>query len=59
MEEDVDDPSPQELPRKKLTLTFNEYQSLTNSLVIYMRSLEDKRVAEGDFLLLHLDLNFF
>lgn len=55
MEEDVDDPAPQqELPKKKLTLTFDEYQKLTNSLVIYMRTLEEKRVAEGDFSLFHL-----
>ena len=47
-EADADDPAPQELPKKKLTLTFNEYQNLTNSLVIYMRNLEEKRVAEGN-----------
>lgn len=52
-EADADDPAPEDLPKKKLTLTFNEYQNLTNSLVIYMRNLEEKRVAEGN---LHFSL---
>lgn len=33
------------LPKKKLTLAFDEYKRITNMLVVYMRSEEEKRIA--------------
>lgn len=33
------------LTKKKLTLAFDEYKRITNMLVVYMRSEEEKRIA--------------
>lgn len=33
------------LPKKKLTLAFEEYKRITNMLTVYMRSEEEKRIA--------------
>lgn len=33
-------------PKKKITLSFDEYKRLTNSIVIFIRKEEEKRLAE-------------
>ncbi|XP_050539443.1 DNA replication licensing factor Mcm6 [Daktulosphaira vitifoliae] len=46
---DVDQPEGNEkrsLSKKKFTLAFEEYKRITNMLVVYMRSEEEKRIAE-------------
>ncbi|XP_060851443.1 DNA replication licensing factor Mcm6 [Rhopalosiphum padi] len=42
----VEEPEKQGLTKKKLTLAFDEYKRITNMLVVYMRSEEEKRIAE-------------
>lgn len=45
---DVDslkEPEKTGLTKKKLTLAFDEYKRITNMLVVYMRSEEEKRIA--------------
>lgn len=44
---DVDTPEAPErgLTKKKFTLAFDEYKRITNMLVVYMRSEEEKRIA--------------
>ncbi|XP_029173730.1 DNA replication licensing factor Mcm6 [Nylanderia fulva] len=37
-----------ELPKKKLTMSFEEYKNLSNMLVLHMRSEENRVEAEGD-----------
>jgi len=47
-EMDVDsvvEPEKLGLTKKKLTLAFDEYKRITNMLVVYMRSEEEKRIA--------------
>lgn len=41
----IDEPERRELPKKKLTLAFDEYKRITNMLVVYMRAEEEKRAA--------------
>jgi len=48
LEMDVDSVKELEKPgltKKKLTLAFDEYKRITNMLVVYMRSEEEKRIA--------------
>jgi len=39
----------QEPPKKKLTISFEEYKNLSNMLVLYMRSEENRVESEGIF----------
>lgn len=41
----VEEPEKQTLTKKKLKLAFEEYKRITNMLITYMRSEEEKRVA--------------
>lgn len=41
----TDEPEKRGLAKKKLTLAFEEYKRITNMLVTYMRSEEEKRIA--------------
>jgi len=41
----VEEPEKPGLTKKKLTLAFDEYKRITNMLVVYMRSEEEKRIA--------------
>lgn len=41
----------QEPPKKKLTMSFEEYKNLSNMLVLYMRSEENRVESEGRFFL--------
>lgn len=41
----IDDSEKRGLTKKKLTLAFDEYKRITNMLVVYMRSEEEKRIA--------------
>lgn len=41
----TNEPEKQGLAKKKLTLCFEEYKRITNMLVAYMRSEEEKRIA--------------
>jgi len=53
---DVDsivEPVTQGLTKKKLKLTFDEYKRITNMLIVYMRSEEEKRIA-GMYLIFFL-----
>ncbi|XP_017891495.1 DNA replication licensing factor Mcm6 [Ceratina calcarata] len=43
---DEDTPQPQEVQKKKLTMSFEEYKNLSNMLVLYMRNEEAR--AESD-----------
>ena len=38
-----------EPPKKKLTMSFEEYKNLSNMLVLYMRSEESRVESEGIF----------
>lgn len=38
----------QETQKKKLTMSFEEYKSLSNMLILYMRSEENRAETEGD-----------
>lgn len=49
----VEEPEKRGLTKKKLTLAFDEYKRITNMLVVYMRSEEEKRIAG-----LYLAVNF-
>lgn len=40
----------QSLTKKNLKLTFDEYKRITNMLVVYMRSEEEKRIAGTNFI---------
>jgi len=57
----VEEPEKQGLTKKKLTLAFDEYKRITNMLVVYMRSEEEKRIAglylAGLFLILSGTIN--
>lgn len=44
LEMDVDVPE-HGLTKTKCTLAFDEYKRITNMLVVYMRSEEEKRIA--------------
>ena len=44
-----DDSSQQSQPKKKLTMSYDEYKSLTNMLVLYMRDEEERLEREGTF----------
>lgn len=39
----TDEPDKQSLTKKKLTLAFDEYKRITNMIVVYMRSEEEKK----------------
>jgi len=41
----AEEPDKRGLTKKKLTLAFDEYKRITNMLVVYMRSEEEKRIA--------------
>lgn len=41
----ADKPEKQGLIKKKLTLAFEEYKRITNMLVVFMRSEEEKRIS--------------
>lgn len=41
----VEEPEKRGLTKKKLTLAFDEYKRITNMLVVYMRSEEEKQIA--------------
>lgn len=43
----TDDTADATLPKKKLSLSYEEYKRLTNSLVVYIRNEEERRIAEG------------
>jgi hypothetical protein len=43
----------QEPPKKKLTISFEEYKNLSNMLVLYMRSEENRVESEGIFFITH------
>lgn len=47
---ETDDAELRELPKKKLTLSFEEYKNLTNSIIIYLRNEEEKQVAAGELI---------
>lgn len=42
--------TPHEPPKKKLTMSFEEYKNLSNMLVLYMRSEESRVESEGIFI---------
>lgn len=46
----TDGPEQQGLTKKKLTLAFEDYKRITNMLVVYMRSEEEKRMAGMDLI---------
>jgi len=41
----TEEPEKRGLPKKKLTLAFDEYKRITNMLVVFMRSEEEERIA--------------
>lgn len=41
-------PEPQEVQKKKLTMSFEEYKNLSNMLILYMRSEEARAENEGE-----------
>lgn len=40
----IEEPEKRGLTKKKLTLAFDEYKRITNMIVVYMRSEEEKRL---------------
>lgn len=46
----VEPTNKQSLTKKNLKLTFDEYKRITNMLVVYMRSEEEKRIAGTRFI---------
>lgn len=41
-----------EPPKKKLTMSFEEYKNLSNMLVLHMRSEENRAESEGTFIMI-------
>jgi len=41
-----------EPPKKKLTLSFEEYKNLSNMLILYMRNEESRVESEGIFIII-------
>lgn len=39
-----------EVPKKKLTMSFEEYKNLSNMLILYMREVESRAESEGIFI---------
>lgn len=46
----INEPEKQGLSKKKLTLAFDEYKRITNMLIVYLRSEDEKRIA-GTYLI--------
>lgn len=44
---ETDQDAPPELPKKKLTLSFEEYKNLTQSIIIFLRNEEEKQITAG------------
>lgn len=42
---ETDQDAPPELPKKKLTLSFEEYKNLTQSIIIFLRNEEEKQIT--------------
>lgn len=46
----------QELPKKKLTMSFEEYKNLSNMLILYMRNEESRVESEGIFFYINMNI---